>query len=500
MDDREKKSAATSAPPSGVSAAAYKENDSMNDEPYPSGRRKWRVFAGLFFLLAVAYLLGVFYFSRYSYPKTSVNGYFVGRRPVSALTDILPEGNAHHYVGRDAEITLDPQSIHLRYQRQDGTFRQPSSWKWPLEYFLAHDYSLAGYNVEYDEERLVYLLKEAGFDPDGEPPKDATLEASGDVVRIKPEEPGKRVDMDVLKAIIFQTISGKEETVHVEDAYEKPKVTKDDPRLAADKEKVEKLLATTITYVLGDKTYVFGPQEIFPLLERDAAGEYTLPDSSIQSFVVKMAKETDTYGTSRQFESTGAGTVTVPPGIYGWQINVKKTVASIKEMLAKGETVPDAKPVYNHTGLARGTENDIGNTYIEIDLSRQHLWAYRDGNLLIDSDIRTGKVNHFNETPRGVHMIWSREKGRQLQGQFKDGTPYNSKVDYWMPINYGGVGMHDASWVTAFGGQYYIYSGSNGCINLNLETAKTIYDNFTNGTPVVIYESSTNYSPADHSF
>ena len=69
-----------------------------------------------------------------------------------------------------------------------------------------------------------------------------------------------------------------------------------------------------------------------------------------------------------------------------------------------------------------------------------------------------------------------------------------------MPINYGGVGLHDAPWVTEFGGEYYIYSGSNGCINLNLQTAKTIYENYTNGTPVVVYESYTNYSPADHTF
>ena len=500
MDDLQNKPIAETANPSEEATASVSTKAETLNEPSSPGKGKRRLLLVLLLFLGLGYLLGVFYFSRYSYPKTSVNGYVLGRKPLSALKEIYPEGQAHRYVGRNAEITLDAKTIRLRYLLKGETPRQPSSWKWPIEYFFAHDYSLAGYQVDYDEERLAYLLKEAGFDPHGEPPKDATLEATAQGVRIKPEEPGARINMDALKKRIFTTISSNEQTIDVDEAYEKPKVTQEDPALTEEKKKVEQLLASSITYVLGDKTYHFGPQEIFPLLKRSDAGDYSLPDEGISSFVVKMARETDTYGTSREFETTGAGTVTVPPGIYGWQINVKKTVESIKEMLKTGGTFAEAEPVYNNAGIARGSFNDIGNTYIEIDLSRQHLWAYKDGELLIDSAIRTGKVNQYNETPRGVHMIWSREKGRKLQGRYKDGTPYDSKVEYWMPINYGGVGLHDAPWVTEFGGEYYIYSGSNGCINLNLQTAKTIYENYTNGTPVVVYESYTNYSPADHTF
>lgn len=500
MDDMQNKQtteAAVSSEESPVEVSAQTEENNVTPSP---GRWKRRLILALVFFLALGYLIGVFYFSQHSYPKTAINGYALGSRPLSDFQEIYPDGEAHRYIGRNAEITLDAQTIRLRYILEGEAPKQPSAWKWPLEYFLSHNYSLAGYKVDYDQERLAYMLKEAGFDPDGEPPKDAALEATAQGVRIKPEEQGDRVNMKALTSLIFKSISSKEQTIHVEEAYEKPKVTKDDPGLEEDRKKVEKLLASSITYVLGDKTYLFGPEEIFPLLKRNDSGEYSLPDDGITSFVVKMAKETDTYGTSREFETTGAGTVTVPPGIYGWQINVKNTVESMKEMLKKGGTFTDAEPVYNHTGLARGVVNDIGNTYIEIDLSRQHLWAYLDGSLLLDSPIRTGKVNQYNETPRGVHMIWSREKGRKLQGRYKDGTPYDSKVEYWMPINYGGVGLHDAPWVTAFGGDYYMYSGSNGCINLNLETAKAIYENYTNGTPVVIYESTTNYSPADHTF
>ena len=32
-------------------------------------------------------------------------------------------------------------------------------------------------------------------------------------------------------------------------------------------------------------------------------------------------------------------------------------------------------------------ENDFGNTYIEINLTDQHLYAYKDGNKIVDCDI-----------------------------------------------------------------------------------------------------------------
>ena len=37
-------------------------------------------------------------------------------------------------------------------------------------------------------------------------------------------------------------------------------------------------------------------------------------------------------------------------------------------------------PVYEQTALYRGAD-DIGNTYIEIDYTKQHMWYYKDGAL-----------------------------------------------------------------------------------------------------------------------
>ena len=49
------------------------------------------------------------------------------------------------------------------------------------------------------------------------------------------------------------------------------------------------------------------------------------------------------------------------------------------------------------------------------------------------------------------------------------------------------IGMHDATWRSAFGGDIYRTNGSHGCINLPFEKAKIIYDYVYTGFPVICY-------------
>ena len=82
-----------------------------------------------------------------------------------------------------------------------------------------------------------------------------------------------------------------------------------------------------------------------------------------------------------------------------------------------------------------------------------------------------------------------KEKDRILRGAKKaDGTyEYESHVDYWMPFN-GGIGFHDATWRSKFGGTIFQTSGSHGCINLPPEKASVLYDLIYKGMPVLCYQ------------
>jgi uncharacterized protein YgiM (DUF1202 family) len=120
----------------------------------------------------------------------------------------------------------------------------------------------------------------------------------------------------------------------------------------------------------------------------------------------------------------------------------------------------------------------LHDVYVVVDISDQVLKLYNGNELLLTSDVVSGK----NETPSdyGIFNIYSMSRNATLTG-----PGYSCPVDYWMPYN-GGEGLHDAQWRYSFGGDIYEYGGSHGCINLPLNTAATIYDNASVGTQVLI--------------
>ena len=123
----------------------------------------------------------------------------------------------------------------------------------------------------------------------------------------------------------------------------------------------------------------------------------------------------------------------------------------------------------------------VGDTYIEIDITSQKLYYYKDGRRLLESDVVTGNLARGMGTPQGVFNVYSMARNVVLRG-----ADYESCVNYWMAVH-GGVGIHDASWRSAFGGTIYENNGSHGCINMPPENAKTLYENVSMYTPVIIY-------------
>lgn len=128
-----------------------------------------------------------------------------------------------------------------------------------------------------------------------------------------------------------------------------------------------------------------------------------------------------------------------------------------------------------------GDQNDQDRTtYINISISEQKIWYYKNGSLVVSSNIVTGQ-RYKHDTPKGTFRIRSKTRNTYLTG-----PDYRSFVYYWMPI-YGQVGIHDATWRSSFGGNIYTYNGSHGCINLPFNVAKTIFETAPVGTKVTVY-------------
>ena len=132
-------------------------------------------------------------------------------------------------------------------------------------------------------------------------------------------------------------------------------------------------------------------------------------------------------------------------------------------------------------------KGELGTTYVEVDKTNQHMWYYKDGKLQISTDVVTGKPSGGNTTPTGVFYVWNKQRNATLRGKNDDGSNYASPVNYWMPIDYTGVGLHDASWQPKFGGDWYKTHGSHGCVNTPPATMKKLFEAVPVGTPVVVF-------------
>ena len=122
----------------------------------------------------------------------------------------------------------------------------------------------------------------------------------------------------------------------------------------------------------------------------------------------------------------------------------------------------------------------VGDTYIEVSIDQQHMWAYKDGRQVVTTEVVTGNYG-THDTPTGYYEIEYKDTDTYLVGD-----TWNSHVDYWMPF-YGGYGIHDSDWRSEYGNPIYKGDGSHGCVNTPIGAMSKLYDNMPTGTPVIIY-------------
>lgn len=132
--------------------------------------------------------------------------------------------------------------------------------------------------------------------------------------------------------------------------------------------------------------------------------------------------------------------------------------------------------------LANSFGADVGDTYVEIDISEQHMWYIVKGEVYVSTPVVTGNNNSM-DTPTGIFSVRNKARNVSLVG-----PGYVSFVEYWIAFIGSSYGIHDASWRSSFGGSIYKGNGSHGCVNTPYDAEKKIYNKITVGTPVVIHK------------
>lgn len=454
-------------------------------------KKTFKIIFGLLLILIISiYIGGLFFFTNRYMPRTYINGRDFGLVKKSELKKTYEDLSRNfelEIISKDKNLNDKIAAKDFGYVDSIGSESiDQTAFYWPVASLVPKHYKVDR-DLKFDAEALdekINKLKPVMGQKDHS--QDAKVIFEDGEFKIQDEIHGNFIKMDEFKNSIlghFGDLKGELDLAG-ENLYQEPKITKDSEYIKNQLASYKDVYKKKIIFDFDDRKEEVTGQDIIAIYSKADNGTLALDEDKLKHFVERLAAKYDTYRTSRIFNSTGLGLMKVDGGIYGWLTDRKATREKIKEALAKEEPVT-IKPAYRQDAVSRKVD-DVGKTYIEVDLARQKLWYYKDGVLQLETNVVTGNPTKGNGTPTGTDRIWSRERDRYLTGE-----TYRSKVSYWAPINWSGVGLHDASWRSNFGGNIYKSGGSHGCINIPVPVMKNLFPQTFTGMPVIVYNSAT---------
>lgn len=455
-------------------------------------RRKLKIIigsvSGVILLLAAIYVAMGFYFSSHFFFRTKINGWKVGGMDLSGaeekvgdgvedylLTVFDRDGEKHHVYGADIECSYVPDGSVEKLLKEQEPFQ------WPVMLFHTREAEVP-ITMEYHEELISKAVSALDcFRKENiTEPESARVELGDDGYYIEPEVPGNHMIYENVLAKVQKAVSAGDTSVELTDEdYMEAEYTSKSKEITQLMDRINSYENAEIDYQIKDYEEKLDKKQIREFLQVDGFS-VSLDEEKIESYVQALASKYNTYADVRSFKTSSGDTVEIGGGDYGWIVNKPKEAEQIKADLEAGKPVK-REPVYSQRPFVEG-KDDIGNTYVEIDYTKQHMWYYENGKLVVESDVVTGNISRNNGSPDGVFKIVYKDSPAVLKGE-----DYESDVTYFMPFAYN-VGIHDASWRNGkFGGEIYKTSGSHGCINAPLEVAQKIFEKIKVGTPVIAF-------------
>jgi len=441
-------------------------------------------------IILVIYLLGSLFFRSHFYIRSKVNGVDASfKNADSTYAKIVNSADKYtiSFVDNDGEVINEVNSsdlgVGVNYdvnQVQDLLDSQ-TGFNWLLRMIVPAEYYTATGN-SYNSEKVKAVAASLDFSQQASTveSEDAYIKFDGDKFVIVEEVYGDRIDEEGVEEAIIYAVENLQRVINVSDCYNKPDVKADDEKLNAALEQLNKYMDTDIHYDLGE-----GYTEEIPAATKatwfklDEDNNVSFDRDAIGEYVNSMGDKYNTYGKKKQFITTSGEAIEVPAGSFGWRIAYDGEIDAIIADLEGGEDVT-RDFTYLYYGTSHG-EHDYGNSYVEVNLTEQHVYVYKDGEMVFDTPCVSGKISANHGTHTGVYPIAYKQKDATLKGD-----NYESHVNYWMPFNMG-EGLHDATWRSSFGGTIYKTGGSHGCVNLPLSAAESIYNIVEAGWPVIVF-------------
>ena len=446
-------------------------------------------------LLAV-YIGFAMYFNSHFMFFTEINGTDCSMKSVDQVEDEMKKkvgdytltlkesgGGTETIVGSDISIQYVPGG------KLDEIVKEQNGFLWPKSLW-DHPKIETEIGVQYDEAALGASIAALGcMNPEAQTPSvDAHPEFQEGQFVVVPEVVGTQINSEVFNAKVAEAINGFQPTLDLSETgcYALPRFVSDSPEVTAAAAAMNSYLGANITYDFNPNTEVVDSSVISQWVRVDGEMNVTFDEEAVRGYIQTLADKYNTKGVPRPFTTASGNVVTVEGGGFGWRIDQEAEFGALLANIQNAETVT-REPNYSSRGISHGG-TDVGSTYAEVDLTNQRMYFIKDGQVVLQSDCVTGNPNKGHATPQGYYSLAWKQKNRTLRGEKQpDGTyEYETPVAFWMPFN-GGIGFHDATWQSSFGGRRYQTHGSHGCVNLPYSIAQQLYDLMYDGVPVICH-------------
>lgn len=454
-------------------------------------------------VLLIVYLAGMLYYNDKFLNGTMVNGSDVGGMTLQKANDQLSKkvnGQSLKLIFNDGQSeVLQSAQLGVFYNKDNSLnqlMKNQNKWAWFIGFFKNEKNTLTDL-IQISDENLTNGIAsmEHAKEENQIAPTDAYIQYKDGSFSIIEETLGSKFNIEELVKNIKVALSEGKQQLDVTKAngYVKPQVYKDDQDLNNQLKAANEYCLSAITYTTPKgKEIALDGSTLITWLSKQDDGSYTKDESvfkeKLTAFVKELASQYNSIGVTRTFTGKDGQSHTVSGGTYGFRVSTDSEVSALLKMINENKSENNRIP--EHTGqLPSGENGGLGTTYLEINITKQHLWFVKDGSVVLESDFVSGKESDPTRlTPSGTYYIYNKERNRVLRGtkQPNGKYEYESPVSYWMPFNKG-IGLHDASWRSTFGRDIYINSGSHGCINLPTGFAGSLYSQIYVNLPVVVY-------------
>lgn len=456
----------------------------------------WKFITGSIIVGLAVIAAGSYYQATHFNSNIKINGIKVSgmsadhaleKLKASPLKNVVYIGDQQIIDGEDTKMAFTDKDLAdvEKLLRSQWTFFPSSKTK---------DYSLMPVNQDqYRNQTLKKQLEEKllSMNQSLKVPQDAVVRLEQGKIVVSNSIDGEQYDV----ASLLKDYEKHEyiSEIRLNPVYIQP-IKEDSEFVKSQQKKLEEFLAQTVEYKVQDKVFSLNAGELIKNASISKDLQIKIEDASdIKNKIAEINNSQSTLNKDFSFKTHSGSVISVKGKGYGWAINVDKEIPRILAAFENGEKSVAASNIYGKGWKGEGygydtiTNNGIGDTYAEVSIAEQRIWIYKNGQLVVTTNVVTGTQSTGHGTSPGVWYILYKQTHAILTGRENGKITYQTPVDYWAPFTNDGQGFHDASWRSNWGSKAYLAAGSHGCVNTPPSVMKTVYNNLSAYQPVIVY-------------